>query len=97
MIGRTMYIWNLGPVLRAEGGAPGLLQKMRRAQISKLWINVADGASPFANVSGALAPQLALGRSHRGRALRMRTVNARGPNVEPDVIPNFWCIGGPDA
>jgi hypothetical protein len=55
MIGRCMYIWKLGQVLAAEGGANKLIDKARRAKLSAIWVKVADGTSTYANVSGAMA------------------------------------------
>jgi hypothetical protein len=54
MIGRCMYIWKLAPVIDAEGGADRLIDKARRANISSLWVKVADGASEYSNASGPM-------------------------------------------
>jgi hypothetical protein len=55
MIGRCMYIWKLGQVLAAEGGANKLIDKAKRAKLSAIWVKVADGASAYDNVSGAMS------------------------------------------
>jgi len=36
MIGRSMYIWKLAPVLAAEGGIIKVVDKARRAKLSAL-------------------------------------------------------------
>jgi hypothetical protein len=59
MIGRCMYIWKLGPVLTAEGGVNRVIEKARRAKLSAIWVKVADGSSPYSNVSGAMAATMA--------------------------------------
>ncbi|HVY89685.1 MAG TPA: hypothetical protein VG942_12500 [Hyphomonadaceae bacterium] len=53
MIGRCIYIWKLDGVLAAEGGVSKVIEKARRANLSKLWVKVADGATPQGNVIGA--------------------------------------------
>jgi len=55
---RSMYIWRLEPVLAAEGGVNKLVEKARRAKLSAIWIKVADGASPYSNVTGAMAAKM---------------------------------------
>jgi hypothetical protein len=49
--GRSMFIWRLEPVAEAELGAKRLAEKASRAHLSSVWIKVAVGASPHANVS----------------------------------------------
>jgi hypothetical protein len=53
MAKRSMYIWKLGPVIAAEGGVGGVISKARRAKLSALWVKIADGASAYANTTGA--------------------------------------------
>jgi hypothetical protein len=55
MIGRTMYIWKLAPVLSAEGGTAKVVEKAKRAKLSAIWIKMADGKSPYSNVTGGTA------------------------------------------
>ena len=55
MIGRCMYIWKLGQVLAAEGGANRIIDKAKRAKLSAIWVKIADGASAYANVTGSMA------------------------------------------
>jgi hypothetical protein len=55
MIGRCMYIWKLGSVLIAEGGVNKLIDKARRARLAAIWVKVADGASPYSNLTGSMA------------------------------------------
>lgn len=55
MIGRCMYIWKLGSVLTAEGGVNKLVDKARRAKLAAVWVKVADGRSPYSNVTGSIA------------------------------------------
>src|SRR5579862_1703775 len=55
MIGRCMYIWKLGSVLTAEGGVNKLVDKARRAKLAAIWVKVADGSSPYSNVTGSMA------------------------------------------
>jgi hypothetical protein len=50
-----MYVWKLEAVLAAEGGVDQLVDKSARAKLSAIWVKVADGTSPFTNVSGAMA------------------------------------------
>lgn len=54
---RAIYIWKLKPVLDAEGGAAAMVQKARRAGISQLWVKIADGRSPYANVRDGAGQQ----------------------------------------
>lgn len=55
---RCMYIWKLGPVLDAEGGVNNLVDKAKRAKLSAIWVKVAEGASAYANVTGAMAAKM---------------------------------------
>ncbi len=55
MIGRCMYIWYLAPVIKAEGSVAAVVAKAKRAGIANLWVKVADGGTPFANVTGTMA------------------------------------------
>lgn len=52
---RSMYIWKLGQVVAAEGTVNNLVDKAKRAKLTALWVKVADGASAYANVTGAMA------------------------------------------
>jgi hypothetical protein len=67
MIGRCMYIWKLGSVLTAEGGVNRLIDKARRAKLSAIWVKVADGSSPYRNVTGPMAQTMTdlLTRAHK--------------------------------
>jgi hypothetical protein len=47
-----MYIWKLQPVVGAEGGINRLVDKARRAKLSSIWVKVADGITPYRNVTG---------------------------------------------
>lgn len=53
---RSIYIWKLPEILIAEGGPQQIVEKAARANISALWVKVADGDSPYRNVSNAVAP-----------------------------------------
>ncbi|RYH15478.1 MAG: hypothetical protein EON54_28715, partial [Alcaligenaceae bacterium] len=53
---RSIYIWKLAEVLNAEGSAHKVIEKAALAKISALWVKVADGNSPYANVGAAIAP-----------------------------------------
>ena len=55
MIGRSMYIWRLKPILAAEGSVNKLIDKARRAKLAAIWVKVADGSSPYGNVTGSMA------------------------------------------
>ena len=57
MIGRSMYIWKLAPLLAAEGGVNQVAAKAARAKLSGLWIKIADGASAYPNVVGGTGVQ----------------------------------------
>src|SRR5258708_37905289 len=48
--GRNMYIWKLAPVLAVELGVNGLIRKAKAAKLSGIWIKIADGRTPYANV-----------------------------------------------
>jgi len=50
-----MYIWRLGQVLTAEGGVNRLVDKAKRAKLTAIWVKVADGKTPYSNVSGSMA------------------------------------------
>jgi hypothetical protein len=54
MIGRCMYIWKLKTVLNAEGGVNKLVDRARAASIQGIWVKIADGSQPYANVTGAM-------------------------------------------
>lgn len=53
LTGRNMFIWRLEPVVEAEIGPERLAEKAKKAQLSAVWIKIAVGASPHANVSYA--------------------------------------------
>lgn len=55
--GRCMFVWQLGPVLVAEMGVDRMVEKAQKADLSGVWIKVADGAARFANVTGARLDQ----------------------------------------
>ncbi len=38
MIGRSMYIWKLKPVVNTEGGVNRLIDKTRLASLQSIWI-----------------------------------------------------------
>jgi hypothetical protein len=52
--GRCMYVWQLKPVLVAEGGIDNFVRKAKRAQFSSVWIKVADGGSRYKNITGEM-------------------------------------------
>ncbi|MFZ1641819.1 MAG: hypothetical protein WAV07_10390 [Candidatus Contendobacter sp.] len=52
--GRCMYVWQLKPVLVTEGGIDNLVRKAKRAKFSSIWIKVADGGSPYKNITGEM-------------------------------------------
>jgi hypothetical protein len=51
MTTRTMYIWKLKPIIDAEGGINRIVDKARRARLSALWVKIADGVTPYSNVT----------------------------------------------
>src|ERR1700761_3809142 len=55
---RSIYIWKLKDVLDAEGSTAQIVSKARQASISALWVKVADGTSPYANVQGNVGSAL---------------------------------------
>jgi hypothetical protein len=59
MTSRSMYVWQLAPVLTAEGGVNKVVEKARRAKLSAIWVKVADGAFAYRNVTGAMATTMA--------------------------------------
>ena len=58
MIGRTMYIWKLAPIISAEGGVLKVVEKAKRAKLAAIWIKIADGRTPYFNVRGATEKNL---------------------------------------
>lgn len=52
--GRCMYVWQLKPVLVAEGGIDNFVRKAKRAQFSSIWIKVAEGGSRYKNITGEM-------------------------------------------
>jgi hypothetical protein len=50
--GRYMYVWKLAPVLTAEMGINNFVEKARAAKLSGVWIKVADGRTPYPNITG---------------------------------------------
>lgn len=52
---RAMYIWKLRNVIEAEGSVAKIVEKARRAQLSQLWVKLADGATKSDNVQGTIA------------------------------------------
>ena len=52
--GRCMYVWQLKPVLVAEGGIDNFVRKAKRAQFSSVWIKVAEGRNPYENITGEM-------------------------------------------
>jgi hypothetical protein len=49
-----MYVWQLKPVLVAEGGIDDFVRKAKRAQFSSIWIKVAEGGSRYKNITGEM-------------------------------------------
>lgn len=52
--GRCMYVWQLKPVLVAEGGIDNFVRKAKRAKFSSIWIKIADGDSYYKNITGEM-------------------------------------------
>ena len=50
--GRGMYIWKLAPVINTEGGVQAVIDKAKRAQLSSVWVKIANGTSRYSNVQG---------------------------------------------
>ena len=55
MTRRSIYIWKLSQVINAEGSVTKVVDKARRAKLSALWVKIAEGASDYQNVTGAMA------------------------------------------
>lgn len=53
-----MFLWKLAPVLAAEHGVDNVIDKARRARLSAIWVKVAEGGLPYANVTGPLAGEM---------------------------------------
>jgi hypothetical protein len=51
--GRSMFIWRLGPVVKAEIDVAGMVRKAKHANLSSVWIKIADGLHAFENVAGS--------------------------------------------
>ena len=75
--GRNMFIWRLTPVVKAEMDIPTFVRKARKADLSGVWIKIADGARPFDNVQ---PKQLALFKEVRD-ALRKAGIAVWGWQV----------------
>ncbi len=56
---RAMYIWKLRNVIEAEGSVAKIVEKARRAQLSQLWVKLADGATRSDNLQGTIAARFA--------------------------------------
>ena len=52
--GRAMYVFQLDAVLHLEGSVGAIVAKAVRAKISSIWVKIADGTSPSANILGSL-------------------------------------------
>lgn len=50
---RSMYVWKLAPILAAEGSVDLMVDKAQRAQLTAIWVKIAEGASEYRNVTGA--------------------------------------------
>ena len=55
MARRSMYVWKLKQVIDAEGSVQRVVDKARRAQLSALWVKIAEGTAAYQNVTGAMA------------------------------------------
>ncbi len=58
MTKRSMYIWQLQPIINAEGSVSKIVDKARRAKINSLWVKIADGRSAYRNVTGSTAAKM---------------------------------------
>ena len=85
MIGRSMYIWKLAPVLAAEGGIIKVVDKARRAKLSALWIKIADGQSEYANITGAMTEKF----SNLVQRCHDRGIQVWGWQVPPCATPDI--------
>lgn len=54
MIGRSIYIHKLGPIITAEGSVQKMVDKASLAKLEGLWVKIADGLSPSPNVKSPL-------------------------------------------
>ena len=52
---RSMYVWKLKQIIDAEGSVARVVERAKRAQLSALWVKIADGASAYPNVTGGMA------------------------------------------
>lgn len=55
---RSLYIWQLQPIINSEGSVRNIVAKARRAKIKALWVKIADGRAAYRNVTGDAAPQM---------------------------------------
>lgn len=57
LTGRAIYIWNL---MQSKGSSSidDMVAKAQAHKISSVWLKIADGDTPYANVSGSVAPLL---------------------------------------
>src|SRR5262245_654786 len=93
---RYIYVWQLARVLGAEGGVNNVVDKALRAKISAVWIKVADGSSPYANVTGQMASQMAaLVKRARAKGLEVwgwqvpHCVNTAAAKAEADLFSDI--------
>ncbi len=52
--GRCMYVWKLKPVLTVELGIDNFVRRAQSAHLSGVWIKVAEGETPYTNVTGPM-------------------------------------------
>lgn len=51
IVGRCMYVWKLAQILTAERGINNFVAKALAAKLSGVWIKVADGRTPYQNIT----------------------------------------------
>jgi len=56
---RSMFIWQLGPILQAEGSADAVVDRALRSGIDGLLVKIAEGAFPYRNTEGELGEAFA--------------------------------------
>ncbi len=64
---RSMYVWKLAPVVAAEGSVKLMVEKAARADLSAIWVKIAEGAAAYSNTTGATAQLFAdlINRCHQ--------------------------------
>lgn len=56
---RSIFIWQLGPVLEAEGSVEAVVEKALGSGVAALFVKIAEGVFPYRNTEGEIGDVLA--------------------------------------